>query len=120
MTTAYWCIFAACILPYVFTIIAKTGPNFSNHTPREYLAGLDGYRRRANYAQMNGFEALPFFIASVLIAQQHTLQDRIDLLALAFIAARILHGICYLCDWPTLRSLFFTIGFACCISLIIP
>lgn len=120
MSIAYWCIFIACVLPYIFTVIAKTGPGFSNRTPREYLANCEGFRKRANYAQLNGFETLPFFIASVLIAYQHTAPEQIDQLAMAFIAARVLHGISYIFDRPALRSIFFTIGFICCVKLMLP
>ncbi|MAZ44375.1 MAG: hypothetical protein CMF48_04285 [Legionellales bacterium] len=120
MSIAYWCVFIACVLPYVFTIIAKSSSEFSNKRPREYLENCQGFRKRAHYAQLNGFETLPFFIASILISYKHTAPEQIDTLAMAFIAARILHGLCYVFDLALLRTVFFTVGFICCTKLILP
>lgn len=118
MTIAYWCVLAAGILPYVWVALAKAVPGFDNRAPRAFLATVTGWRQRAVWAQYNGFEALPLFIAGVIVAHQlHAPQSRIDALALAFLALRVAHGIFYIADRATLRSLVWAGGFACVIGL---
>ena len=35
MSTAYWCILAAALLPYLLTFVAKSGgPDYNNRNPR--------------------------------------------------------------------------------------
>src|SRR6218665_783290 len=78
MTLAHYCIIVPSLLP-----IACAGPakskgfgrprregGFDNHDPRAWLARQQGWQARANAAQANSFEALPLFIAGVLVAQQ--------------------------------------------------
>lgn len=113
MTVALWCVFAAGLLPYVATMAAKSGRrDFDNREPRAWLARQEGFRARANAAQMNSFEALPFFAAAVLTAfTLHGPQPLVDALALTFVIARVLYLVCYLADRPLLRSLVWSIGF---------
>jgi len=120
MTIAYWCVLAAIILPYFFTVLAKSGRGFNNSIPRQYLASLKGWRQRANWAQLNSFEALPGFIAGVIISQQLGVsQLTIDTLAIVFIIMRLLYGVCYIGDKASLRSLCWAIALGCVISLFI-
>ncbi|WP_273486855.1 MAPEG family protein [Roseateles chitosanitabidus] len=126
MTVANYCLIAACLLPVVSAAIAKSRGfgkrrregGFDNHDPRGWLSRQSGWQARANAAQANGFEALPLFIAGVLAAQQmqHD-QSRIDLLAMSFIAARVVFIVLYLADRPSLRSLAWTAGTAISIAL---
>jgi len=84
------------------------------------LARLDGWRQRANWAQLNGFEAFPPFAAAVIIAHLLAVpQARIDLLAMAFIAARVVYGILYLANLPSLRSLAWMIATGCVVALFV-
>jgi uncharacterized MAPEG superfamily protein len=121
MTVALWCVLVAGILPYVATLIAKSGREaFDNRDPRSWLAKQEGFRRRANAAQLNGFEAFPFFAAAVIIA--HVLngpQSLVNVLALLFIAARVLHLIFYLANQATLRSLVWFAGFGSVIAIFV-
>jgi uncharacterized MAPEG superfamily protein len=120
MTVALWCVLVAGLLPYAATAIAKTGVDFDNRDPRGWLAQQQGYRRRANAAAMNGFEALPLFAAAVLIA--HLVrgpQPSANLLAIGFIVARAAHLACYLADLATLRSVAWLLGIACVIGLFV-
>lgn len=120
MTTAYWCILIAALLPYLWVASAKLAPGFDNAAPRAYLAKLSGWRERAAWAQLNAFEALPPFAAAVIIAQQlGAPQTRIDLLAVAFVGFRLAHGVAYIANWATLRSLLWTGGMACVIALFV-
>lgn len=118
MTTAYWCVLAMIAFPYLFTILAKTGPGFSNYDPRGYLERVTGWRRRAHHVQQNSFEALSVFGFAVIIAHlAHAPQMTLDKLALTFVVARILYGICYLTNKAALRTLFWAVGMACVIAM---
>lgn len=128
MTIANWCVLIACLLPIMCAGIAKAGGvgrsaskgGYDNNDPRSYLATLDGYRRRANAAQANGFEALPLFVAAVLMAQQaHASQAHIDQLAMAFIGLRVVYIGVYLANVGTLRSLVWAAGLATCIAIML-
>lgn len=122
MTTAHWCLLAAALLPIACAWIAKAGAFGlrDNAAPRAWAARQSGWRARALAAQANGFEALPLFVAAVLVAHQaQAPQGRVDTFALAFIAARLAYIACYLADRPTLRSTAWTIGVACCVVLFV-
>jgi uncharacterized MAPEG superfamily protein len=119
MHISYWCILIAGMLPILTVAIAKGGKSdFDNHEPRAWMERQTGLRRRADYAHRNHFEALPFFAAAVLIAQQVGVrQSVIDVLALLFIAARVAYTMLYLRDRASLRSLSWIIGYACVLGL---
>lgn len=120
MTTAYWCVLIAGLLPYVATVTAKAGARFDNRNPRDWLAKQEGYRRRANAAQANSFEAFPLFAAAVIVAHMtQAPQDRLDALAMAFVVARVLYLIFYLADWAALRSLAWIAGVACAVTIFV-
>ena len=112
-TIAYWCVLVAAILPIVCAGIAKYGMfgksrrdgGYDNHQPRVWLAKQTDWRARANAAQANTFEALPFFFAAVLIA--HQLQARqalVDIFAFMFVVLRIAYIMMYVADMATTRS----------------
>ena len=119
MTIAYACLLFMGLFPYVAAGIAKKGfENFDNSMPRAWLAKQTGFRARANAAQANLFESLPLFFAAVIIASiNNAPQTRIDLLALGFVAARIAFLICYLANWPTTRTIVWSIGLICVIAI---
>ena len=112
-TLAYWCILVAALLPILCAGLSKAGSfgksrhqgGYDNHNPRAWLQQQKGWRARANAAQANTFEALPFFMAAVVIAHQlQAGQGLLDLLAVAFIALRLLYIALYVADLATLRS----------------
>ena len=126
MTIAYFCIIVACLLPVVCAGIAKSKGfgrprregGFDNEHPREWLAKLTGWQARANAAQANSFEALPLFVAGVLVAQQlNAAQGTINALAIAFIAVRLAFIGAYLADKASLRSLSWLSGVAISVAL---
>ena len=122
MATAYCCILVAALLPYLWTAIAKTSaPGYNNKDPRGWLARQDSRRvRNANGAQLNAFEAFPAFAAGVLMAQLAGVDPgRIGVLAVAFVAFRLLHGVLYLAGMHWLRTLAWTGGFACVLALLV-
>ena len=119
MTIAYWCVLFMGLFPYVATGIAKKGfEGYDNGMPRQWLAKQTGFRARANAAQANLFESLPFFFAAVIIASMaNAPQNRIDLLAIGFVVARIAYLICYVANWPSTRSIVWLAGLACVVAI---
>ena len=119
MTIAYWCVLLMGLLPYVAPGIAKKGfEGYDNGMPRQWLAKQIGFRARANAAQANLFESLPFFFAAVVIASMcNASQNRIDLLAIGFVLARIIYLFCYVANWPTARSIVWLAGLACVVAI---
>ena len=121
MMTAYLCILAAALLPYVWAVLAKTtgSGRYDNRDPRAWLAKQDDARsRRANSAQLNAFEAFPAFAASVLMAQLAGVDtQRITWLALGFVAFRVLHGVFYVLGNAPVRSAVWFAGLACVLAL---
>jgi uncharacterized MAPEG superfamily protein len=121
MSTAFWCVFAAAVLPYLGTMSAKAGgrmPAPANANPREWLEQLTGWKKRAHWYQLNSFEAFPAFAAAVLIATYvQAPQLHVDRLAVAFVGFRLAHFVCYLADWATLRSAVWFGGMGCVIWL---
>lgn len=120
MTIAFWCVLLAALLPYVFTLIAKSAAGYNNHAPRDFLEKREGYHKRAHWVQLNGFEAFPPFAAAVIIASiANADQGNMNLLACAFIVCRILYGVAYLKDLAVARSLIWMAGLACVIGLFV-
>jgi uncharacterized MAPEG superfamily protein len=118
MNIAYWCVLAAGVLPLLTVAMAKARGGCDNSDPRSWLERQSGFRKRADFAHRNHFEAFPFFAAAVIIAQQmHAPQARIDVLAVGFIAARVAFTLLYLADLATLRSVAWAAGYACVIGL---
>jgi uncharacterized MAPEG superfamily protein len=118
---AYWCVLVAAILPIVCAGIAKSGMfgkprregGYDNENPRVWLARQTDWRARANAAQANSFEALPFFIGAVIIAQQlGAHQTRLDILAFVFVVLRMMYIMMYIAGLAGVRSLIWTLAFA--------
>ena len=118
-TVAYWCVFLTALLPLACAWLAK-GPGFGkrradggfdNEDPRGWLAKQQGWQQRANSAQANTFEALPFFFAAVIIAHQlNAPQTVLDILALLFVTLRVIYVAMYVAGLGTVRSVIWTIA----------
>lgn len=121
MPIALWCVLIAGVLPLLCAAIAKaSGRKYDNSKPRAWLAEQTGFPARANAAQQNHFEAFPFFAVAVLVAiLGGGVIDRINLLAIAFIVARLLYTACYFADWASLRSLTWLAGYGITIALFV-
>jgi uncharacterized MAPEG superfamily protein len=121
MTIAYWCVFISILLPLLFTALAKFtgkyGPR-ANLAPREYLESLDGFRKRANWAQLNTHESIPAFMAAVIIAHQmQGTQNVIDNLAIAYIVLRIVYGFLYMANKGVMRTLVWSAALGCVLGM---
>lgn len=112
-TVAYWCVFMAVLLPLVCAGLAKSGGfgkprregGYDNHNPRAWMARQSDWHARANAAQANSFEALPFFMGAVIVAHQLGAgQTLLDILAFVFVMLRIFYIMMYVSDMPRARS----------------
>ena len=127
LTVAYWTVLIAAILPIVCAGVAKWGAmgksrrdgGYDNHNPRAWLAQQGDWRARANAAQANSFEALPFFIGAVIIAHQlHAPQMRLDVLAFTWVVLRMLYILMYLANMATMRSLVWSLAFVANVGIL--
>ncbi|MGE0072356.1 MAG: MAPEG family protein [Thiomonas sp.] len=113
-------------LPIVAAGIAKSGTlgaaenRYDNHEPRLWLERqTDPRRRRANAAQANSFEALPFLFAAALFALSLKAPlALIDGLLIAWLLLRAAYLWCYINDKATLRSLLWSVALLVNIALL--
>jgi uncharacterized MAPEG superfamily protein len=92
MTIADWCLSGAALLPLL--TLAPVKPlgwrEFDNASPRDSSFYEKPIRRRAFDAHTNGFEAFPFFAASVLLAEfRYWPQAFLDGPAVCFLLTRV-------------------------------
>jgi len=124
MTVANWCIAAACILPMAVALTPKVASfkgkdHYDNTNPRPWAERQAGWMKRAHAAHLNGFEALPLFIAAVILAQQAGAnQDRIDILAMAFVLIRVTYSVVYISNLATLRTLVWFAGIGTSLAIL--
>ena len=126
-SVVHWCVLLAAIMPILCAGMAKSSGfgkpvqegGYDNAMPRQWLAGQTGWRARANAAQANCFEALPFFIGAVALAQ-HAGADaaRLDMLALLFVGLRLVYVALYIADRANARSLAWTLAVATNIAIL--
>ena len=124
MNLAHLTVLISALLPYVFVGYAKSTARFlkggGNNDPRAYAATIEGARKRSYNAHLNGFEAFPAFAAGVLMAEHAGVaQATVDQPAVVFVVARVLHGVLYILDQATLRSIVWTIGVAAVVGLMV-
>ncbi|QDL54870.1 MAPEG family protein [Rhodoferax aquaticus] len=120
-TIAYWCVLIAVLLPIACAGLAKSGMfgkprregGYDNGDPRAWLARQTDWRARANAAQANSFEALPFFMGAVIIAHQlGAHQGRLDILAFLYVFLRMLYIMMYVAGMANIRSIVWMLAFA--------
>lgn len=124
MTIAFTCVLIAIVLPQIWGALAKKNlikdGTYDNNASRAQLAHLQGASQRAKWAEQNSYETLPAFIAAVIIAHlAGASQGVMDLLAVVYVVARVLYGICYLQDWASARSLVWLVSFLAIIGLFV-
>lgn len=125
MTTPFWCILIASLLPYAWSSAAMKARadqfgEVDNRLPRAQQARLEGWGARALGAASNGFETFPAFAAAVIVAHIAGADPGWSAIwSVVYVAARILHGVFYAIDLDKLRSAAFGLGQACAIALFI-
>lgn len=120
MNTIAWLMLVAGVLPIVAAGASKVGGKaFDNNNPRPWLARQEGWRARANAAQANLFESLPFFYAAVLFAL-YKMVDPVMLASLmtAWIAARLVYLAVYVAGYGLLRTLVWVAGLGLNIAIL--
>jgi uncharacterized MAPEG superfamily protein len=126
-TLAYWCVLLAALLPIGCAGLAKAGMygkprkdgGYDNENPRAWLARQTDWRARANAAQANSFEALPFFIGAVIIAHQlGAHQGRLDILAFVWVVLRMVYVMMYVSGMASVRSIIWTLAFGANIAIL--
>jgi uncharacterized MAPEG superfamily protein len=115
MTLAEWMLLAA-VLIYLLTL-APFKPlgyrEFDNAKPRDPAFWEKPLRARALGAHQNGIETFPFFAAAVLLAEFRAApQQLIDMLAVGFVALRLLFVAVYLANFVWIRTVIWNVGFA--------
>ena len=111
MPIAYWCVLIAALLPIALASYAKMGVESDNRYPREEYDNLPPAKRRAYAAHQNAYENFPFFAVAVIVAMTlGAAPATVNMLAMAYVAVRVIHGLLYINNVPTLRSLAFGIG----------
>lgn len=99
---------------------AKEGRGYDNRNPRQQQARLTGFGARALAAHQNMIEAFPIFAAGLLLALVAGVQGQwVEILSIAFVAARVAYSIFYWIDIHMLRSLSWGVGFGASIGLMV-
>jgi uncharacterized MAPEG superfamily protein len=117
MTIPLLCIFIAFILIYVPRVIvardqARQPEGFDNRNPRDQQARLTGAGKRAHAAHQNALEGFAPFAAAVFTAHLTGADPRwSSILAVTYVAARVVYIGVYLADKAPLRSAVWMIGF---------
>lgn len=121
LSSAILAVVVACLLPYVWAIIAKVLGGFrpeDNVAPRDFLAKLSGRAAYAHAVQLNSFEGLPIFLAAVAVAVYTFVpQVLINGYAWAYVALRVLYGISYVCGFAVFRSIVWFLALSCALIL---
>ena len=111
----------ASLLPFMFAFAAKVLGGFKskdNQQPRAFLANLSGAAARANAAQQNSYETLPFFLATMVVALLFFVPlSIVSQLAWLYVILRVIYGLAYIANWSTFRSIIWMLGLACPLML---
>ena len=120
MTIALFCILLAAIMPIVcaglakgrdMTVSHKDG-GYDNRNPRDWIAKQQGFKKWAQSAQENCWEALPFFAASVIVSHMLGVIGWLpNALAVAFIMLRVIYVALYVTGKQRARSLVWVAAF---------
>ena len=120
MTIADLCLLGMVVLTIASIMPAKVSGlrEFDNAYPRDPDFYRPGLRARSLGAHANGYETFPFFAAAVVLAEMRGMpQGLVNGFAVAFLLARVVYVACYLGNRPTLRSVVWSVGFACNLAI---
>jgi len=119
MPFAYWCVLIAAVLPTAWVIYAKRGHS-DNHKPRDGIEQLPPPQRRAYGAHLNAIESFPFFAAAVIVAlTMGASVSTVNWLAGLYVIIRIAHGLLYVADQASLRSMSYLVGFVVNVAIFV-
>lgn len=112
MSLAVLMVITAALMGPLTAALAKAGGSgFDNRAPRAWLEGLEGWRKRADWAQRNHYEVFaPFAVAVALALAAGARADMIGYIAAGFVAARVAYTGFYLANLATLRSIAWAVG----------
>jgi len=125
MTTPFWCILIASLLPYVWSSAAVKARidqfgQLDNRAPRAQQAQLEGWGARVLGASANAFETFPLFAAAVIVAHIAGADPHwSSIWSVVYVAARLLHGVFYASNLDMLRTAAFGLGQACAFALFV-
>jgi uncharacterized MAPEG superfamily protein len=111
-----WCVFVVFVLIYLPRFPALKGTlrqegHIDLGHPRIQQARLEGLGARAQAAHLNTVEAFAPFAAAVWVAHHYGVDAGLrDLLAVAFVAARVLFILAYLADLNPWRTVIWSVG----------
>ena len=107
-------------LPFIFTWITayyrkKQLGTIDNNHPRAQYAQLQGVGERLVAAQLNTWEAIVFYMASVMAVYLAGVDPEYTVIpCIAFVVCRVLFIAAYVANQAVLRSLIFIAGAMCC------
>lgn len=117
MSATIYAMIVASLLPLICSGLSKMLGKFTitdNADPRRFTATLQGAAWRAHAAEKNGFETLPFFLASVIMAHIMVVPlFAIAKLAWLYVFFRIAYSAAYIMNLPSMRTSLWLISFAC-------
>ena len=126
MTIALFCILLETLMPIVCAGLAKgrdmgvshKDGGYDNRNPRDWLAKQQGFKRWAQAAQENSWEALPFFAAAVIVSHMLGVIGWLpNALAVLFIVLRVVYIWLYVTAQQRARSLVWVTAFVVNIAI---
>ena len=123
MKVAIICLNILILLPIILTWItayfrkSQLG-KIDNNSPRSQYAQLQGVGERLVAAQANTWEAIIFYMASILAVYLAGVDAKyIVIPCIAFVICRVLYIAAYAANKGALRSLIFIAGLSCCVYM---
>jgi uncharacterized MAPEG superfamily protein len=112
LTAALW-------IPYVVARVATNGLRASDYVDPT-KPPMPNWGKRADRAFMNAIESFTPFAALVLIAQAAGRADAMTAFwAVAFFWTRLAHAVVYWLGIPFIRTLVFSLSFACVVGMFV-
>jgi uncharacterized MAPEG superfamily protein len=124
MPVILYVLFIVSVLPILLAGVgnyfrARQFGAFDNSNPRLQQSRLEGPGARAQAAQANAWEALSIFGVTCFIAYASGIDlQSLNLVALIFLACRLLHAVFYIANLGALRSLIFGVAISCCLYIV--
>ena len=113
--------FGLVFVPRILVVAAlRQSKKFDNHHPRDAVKQLEGWGRRAQAAQDNGWEAFPAFAVGVLASALTGARPELAmLLCIVHLIARCAYVLCYVANWSSARSFVWLVGTGCTAALML-